>query len=366
MKIKILKEARIIKSSDDFDYNIGDELGSGRYGAVYAATDDDGNEYAIKVVSNRSGNGDREVLNYRLVDYARSNPIIAKHFPKTFATFKDEANNLVYIVMEKLTNKGVKSFRIGDLFPGKEASLRTMPDEDVYPEVDKSLRNRLYEMLKNDTSRKEAIRHVLFGDKKIEALDEAELELLNKAVTELIVPSYLSHPRIKNLDSKLHKNLMDRVMSLSNSDSKFMLLDETFSSLKQEYLDFPGALIFLFKIIKLANKPKLESRFVERFSMLVRRKVPMGIHGNSGTRPRDIDWYGLDPDSADAAFPEVASVRQAIKKLEDLTGLVARDMHDENVMVRESTGDLVIVDVGIFTKRDKLKENKIKVKILKK
>jgi hypothetical protein len=32
-------------------------------------------------------------------------------------------------------------------------------------------------------------------------------------------------------------------------------------------------------------------------------------------------------------------------------------MHDENVMVRESTGDLVIVDVGIFTTKDKLKEN---------
>ena len=48
-------------------------------------------------------------------------------------------------------------------------------------------------------------------------------------------------------------------------------------------------------------------------------------------------------------------------------------MHDENVMIRESTGDLVIVDLGLFsTERNSITESKdktikpvIKVKIIK-
>ena len=365
MKIRILNEAPIIRSEKDFNYNIGKELGTGRFGAVYEATDDHGNEYAIKVISNQSGNGDRELLNYRLVDYARINPVVAKHFPKVFATFNDEAKKLVYIVMEKLTNKGAKAFRIGDLFPGKEASLRTRPDEDIYPDVGKTLRRKLYELLKNDSSRNAGIRYILFGDRMKGGLSAEEEILFSNIKSELAIVSYLSHPSIEDLDGRLHKDLMDRVTSIGDYDSMSILVDESYSALKQEYLELPGALIFLFKILNLVGGAIETNRLVERFVFLVRRKVPMGIHGNSGTRPRDRDWYGLDPKASDEAFSEIASVRQAIKKLEERTGLVARDMHDENVMVRESTGDLVIVDVGIFTRRDKLKES-IKIKLVEK
>ena len=366
MKIRILKEAKIIKSEKDFNYNIGKELGTGRFGAVYEATDDHGNEYAIKVISNQNGNGDRELLNYRLVELAAGvSPIVAKHFPRTFATFNDEAKKLVYIVMEKLTNKGAKAFRIGDLFPGKEASLRTRPDEDIYPDVGKTLRRKLYELLKNDSSRNAGIRYILFGDRMKGGLSAEEEVLFSNIKSELAIVSYLSHPSIEDLKGRLHKDLMDRVTSIGDYDSMSILVDESFSALKQEYLELPGALIFLFKILNLVGGVIETNRLVERFVFLVRRKVPMGIHGNSGTRPRDRDWYGLDPKASDEAFSEIASIRQAIKKLESLTRLVARDMHDENVMVRESTGDLVIVDVGIFTTRDKLKES-IKIKLVEK
>ena len=42
--------------------------------------------------------------------------------------------------------------------------------------------------------------------------------------------------------------------------------------------------------------------------------------------------------------------QRAIAELKDITGLQARDMHDKNVMIRPQTGDIVIMDVGLFTK----------------
>ena len=123
MKIKIIKESRllkenveIIKNLQDFKYDLGKKLGSGKYGTVYEATDQEGNEYAIKEVDDSRGYGTEEALRYRIVSNARKEPLIAKHFPKTFAIFHNKENNKVYIVMEKLTSKGAKSLRIGDLF----------------------------------------------------------------------------------------------------------------------------------------------------------------------------------------------------------------------------------------------------------
>ena len=49
----------------------------------------------------------------------------------------------------------------------------------------------------------------------------------------------------------------------------------------------------------------------------------------------------------------------AINLLHQKTGLLAKDMHDQNVMKREGGGDIVIVDLGLFrpdrnvTKKDK-------------
>ena len=64
---------------------------------------------------------------------------------------------------------------------------------------------------------------------------------------------------------------------------------------------------------------------------------------------RSLDDSGVEKDQW-SAFKEAASIKKAIKDLRDLAGLDPRDMHDQNVMVRPQTGDIVIVDVGLFRK----------------
>jgi len=104
---------------------------------------------------------------------------------------------------------------------------------------------------------------------------------------------------------------------------------------------------------------------IKTFSDAIRKKSPMGIHGNTGTNYYDKAWYGMDKDISKQTFSEVDSIYNALEVLKKETGLVGRDMHDGNVLVRKSTGDLVIVDVGLFKDKSKVNENKIRIKILK-
>ena len=391
MKVKIIKESKflkenvqIIKNLEDFKYDLGKELGSGMYGTVYEGFDQFGNEYAVKEIDNSKGHGTKEAIKYRVVSNARKEFLIAKHFPETFAIFNDKENKKVYIVMEKLTNKGAKALRVGDLFPGLEGHADNDDDVDLYPDIDKTFRRKLYEMFQNDISRNYITKFILFGDNKI--IKPEEHRLLKKAVAETALTSYLKHPPIKKVDERLHVSLMDKVHDLPGVDSKLIFIDiEHFMSnpgmpdkLKFEFLEFPGVVVYFFNILKIANtsfltKPIDPTQMAKRFSQIIRKKTPVGIYGNYVADSDDEKWKGLDVDVSSEAFPEAKSILQAIKVLKLKTGLVARDMHDENVMVRESTGDLVIVDLGLFsTEKNSITESKLKnrpqykIKILKK
>ena len=85
---------------------------------------------------------------------------------------------------------------------------------------------------------------------------------------------------------------------------------------------------------------------LEEFIGLIRQWSPIGMTPGS-KNPRIT---GAPKDYVD--YPGIGSIKKAIEKLEELTGLVARDMHDENIMTRYGTKDLVIVDVGLFKRKE--------------
>ena len=74
------------------------------------------------------------------------------------------------------------------------------------------------------------------------------------------------------------------------------------------------------------------------------------VSGGEKLRPksglRGIDQYGNNLE-VDEEFPESIGIRQAMKKLFG-RGLRPFDVHSENVMMRPSTGDIVVVDLGRF------------------
>jgi hypothetical protein len=47
------------------------------------------------------------------------------------------------------------------------------------------------------------------------------------------------------------------------------------------------------------------------------------------------------------------SIREAMKELANITGLFAKDVHGGNIMIRPSTQDFVIVDLGLFKPKPK-------------
>jgi len=79
-----------------------------------------------------------------------------------------------------------------------------------------------------------------------------------------------------------------------------------------------------------------------------------------------IDWYrwaspvaispyatsggltGAPKKTKGAGYWGASSVIDAIHKLREVTGLEAGDLHHKNVLTREGTGDIVIVDLGWF------------------
>jgi hypothetical protein len=75
--------------------------------------------------------------------------------------------------------------------------------------------------------------------------------------------------------------------------------------------------------------------------------VPLSID-HKGKEWGDI---GLASDQAKKAFPEAEGIINAMRYLAKDEKFVPRDVHSENVMMRPSTGEMVIVDLGLFEKR---------------
>ena len=70
---------------------------------------------------------------------------------------------------------------------------------------------------------------------------------------------------------------------------------------------------------------------------------------STGVVPKGSAYLqGAPPETQGAGYPGVKTILKAIKDLEDITGLEAKDRHDRNILIRPETKDIVIVDVGLF------------------
>ena len=92
-----------------YDIDVGEELGSGQFGQVFAGISDEYGPVAIKAVK-RSGGSMNEVPNYLAVSAARSkSPYIAKHFPQVyFVDEKSDRNYKISLWRYLMCNKGTK------------------------------------------------------------------------------------------------------------------------------------------------------------------------------------------------------------------------------------------------------------------
>jgi hypothetical protein len=300
----------------------------------------------------------KEMSNYQTVQDARKkSKLIAKHFPKVFTMFSQD--RFGFIVMELLTNKGVKMNLVKDIFQGREGLVAPTGDA-VEIGVYKDIRRRMYTYLTNDRARNKIISTLLDG--------VAE-SIIERVQQELSSVSFLQIPALEaGKDDELYYKILNRMNEAFLYTARDAFLDG-FGELKKEYLTNPGLLVFIIKLMEILKEENMMDYYQRNvgiamsWSDFIRKGSAIGVHNRPEMARMD---RGGAPAEVGDAIGEAASIRKAIEELERLTGLAARDMHEDNVMIREYTGDIVIVDLGLFKPRSEVVEEKKKRKKRKK
>jgi hypothetical protein len=391
MKIKILKEARrgmpnfgrntsprYQRILEKLGYTLGDELGSGQFGAVFSVVRPNGEKAAVKIMSINGVKGgestvDKEINNYNTVQDARKkSKLVAKHFPKVYESFKESGYG--FIVMELLSNKGVKKNLIKDIFQGQEGTVAPTGDAVVQGAY-KDVRRRMYSYLTNEKSRNKILDKFLNG---------AGEETIHRVKQELSHLPFLQIPAfVAGKDDELYSKIKNRASDIllytaqdavfANPMEKEENEEEKKRDLKEEFKSNPGLLMFLVRLLEILKEEDLKFYYQNNIGIsmgwidFIRKASPVGIHNRPEVGKED-DYGGSGADIG-GAVTESQSIQAAIEELEVITGLAGRDMHDNNVMIRPYTEDIVIVDLGLFKPRAEVvqerKDLTMKIKIKK-
>lgn len=103
---------------------------------------------------------------------------------------------------------------------------------------------------------------------------------------------------------------------------------------------------------RLANHAISEAFSVIDY-MVQKAPIPLGV----AKKVSSVDTH--TPETA-ALFPEAQGLLNAINTLKKKYGFMAQDIHSRNVMARPESGDLVIVDLGLFKQKKKDPKEKAK------
>ena len=336
----------------DKDYQVKRVLGSGMFGTVVLAADPKFRDVAVKVLKKGSGIAKgprnfafkREIRNYQTVQSVRKkSKLIGKHFPKVFDIFTE--GEYGFIVLELLTDKGVMSNLVRDIFQGGEA-LMSPTGDSVEVGVYKNLRRRLYSYLIDDKSRNKIIAKLLDG---------ASEDTIKAAQQELTRLPFLELPAFnKEQNNELSMGVIERLEGVFSDPTAQDAFKDNEEKIKREFSTNPGVLMFIIKLMETVRERDITFYHQSQISIaiswinFIRKESPIGVHNRPELRLKDKG--GADPEVGDV-IPEAASIRKALEELEKMTGLAGRDMHEKNVMIRPSTGDIVIVDLGLFKPR---------------
>jgi serine/threonine protein kinase len=411
-----------IKMLEELGFEEVSKLGQGLMGVVYKVKNKKNIIHAIKIVKTGKievpipgsnppriirWSGEKEIRAYKALEKSKNpTPAMKKHFPEVL--FVKENNRVYLIGMELLTDKGSRSFKLQDLFQGPEGGLHPTDDMRVRGGW-KDLRRRMFTYLSKEESRNKILDDLLEN-----VPDDLKDKIKNEMATAGNYVGSRENPQ-------LEKKILEMVPKYVMKDAKNVFIakqagqafdwnpnDEDW--LKDKWRAMPGVAYFILKVLKLlkeyrpggdkkwiswdgqGEKPVADPDKTERWGtgykiltkagevdkthwwqnangiaqgfakfVLIGSPVPMHHKAPRGNRTAGAE------DKVAAVFPEAKSIRQALKDFEHLTGLVARDMHDKNAMIRPESGEIVIVDLGMFRPESelKLREQKTNKKIIK-
>jgi serine/threonine protein kinase len=368
-------------------------LGRGQYGRVYLGEYVDSDlECAVKIVGlGRSKNIpknmiDQEIGNYNKVSKAReNNEDIWTHFPEVYDSwiYDDEDGlgfYLGFIVMEKLkpATEEQNAF-IPDLYSWL-ARRNPMDIEDIelhYKEKKDLTKRATYWARDLDY-----VTRVfdMYDDlmRRNEPIDDSDKEEYDKILTTVSKSSLKRYERMADRDPEKIKALIkDRMQKLGYWATNFEWLDGRDILDKDLGPDSYIKLIWADLIYALARVGYFTNTPEREINQMIKEMSAEVINGYRKTTgfPTSFKSGGelsKDKKDRDSQFAPAQDLYNAMRELYKQTGLLSKDVHDGNVMVRDGSNDLVIVDLGLFkqlrkpTKLSVKESRKYRIKLLTK
>jgi serine/threonine protein kinase len=335
-----------------YDIEVGKQLGEGQYGKVFYGVSDQFGPVAIKMIARGMPNTrqpvsfNRELRNYQKVSDARSkSTYIAKHFPEVYHVDEKTVPEFGFIVMEILdVLEGYQYETISNLFGGFNTALAPYEDEKEASGTFRSRANRLYTLFKNKEAQKSILEDV---DAAFYGIEDVILPVVKEFFSYL--DGYVS--RVKDNNRSMQALSF---MPLSQKAQDY-LTNHFNGSEKTMFQDAPWLLTLIVnQLTALLDHDPTEALFLQHHESLIRYWVEY-IRKSSPIGLKDRDPRAFSPEDEGApdeqwkAFKEASSIKKAISDLKQIAGIQVKDVHDKNVMVRPQTGDLVIMDLGLFS-----------------
>jgi len=349
-------------------FELGKKLGEGAYGRVYAGeSHETGLDCAIKVVGLGSRSIPREAIVKEINVYKKTSDArekhdaIWRHFPEVYESWiYDDEDGLGYvlgfIIMEKLvpaTNEE-KAF-IPDLF-SILATRHPMDIEDVKGNY----------KIKKDLSKRAAfwardLNHVtkvfdMYDDlmRRNEPIDSSDKEEYQQILSSVSQSALKRYERMAdNAPDKIKRLIKDRMRKLGYWAFDFEWLDGRDALENDLGANSYIKLIWADLIYAVARIGYMTNTPESQINQMVKEMSAEVINGyRKGTGfPVSFRYGGELYQTNTEREKEMAPARDLYKAMQALykvTGLLAKDMHDDNVMKREGSNDLVISDMGLF------------------
>lgn len=381
-ELNVVRLEKLINVSD-MEY-----LSAGRFGSVFKATHPEYGNIALKVLSLDSGKSDsdfagadpvkvrQEISNYENVGIAvDSNDQVAKHFPKIYDVgMKRDGDDVIgYVIMELIKPSPYSQEIINTLFSGVERIARIEnedwwtpdpigPEGELYGK-ELSIDRKTENIFLHDQESVKGMIKELWDQIKTEldwtSMDEEQLSSLIQAGSEDITKiTETIHGLFRNYftnieaisDSAIESRYNQaRNVVLGASSTASSKLNNLQSIIDSDYGSRPvaklGVMAVTAAIIEFLKRFPLKDSF-DYF-------LP-GWLQDAITYPKMFEvipahYYSSGLKDVREDIPEAAvSLEKSFKALKDEVGLVPRDLHSLNVMVKDDTGGIVIVDVGSF------------------
>jgi len=343
------------KAMQVHNIDIDKKIGSGMFGIVYYGISDSLGPVAVKQLERSEGV--KEIQRYKEVDLARQkSSFVAKHFPKVHLVQDDAKTDpkYVYIVLEILgVEQGYQREVIDMLF-------RTAGTSQDSNKFSRPTGNKIF---------------VLFKDEKTQSLVYQKFNKFfnNKlAFLKPVFNKYFSYFYDFVQNKKYSKKIADSITDLPISkdfDVEYVMKSgmelqrasiDSVEKLKMRFKDNPWYLAFIVMQLKELLKKdeelfnELHIRIMTYWVDFYDKSTVMGTSDNEedSNTPHDRNFYqtsGL-PKQQSSLFKESDSLKKAISDLRKLAKLQVRDLKADNTMIRPETGDIVIVDLGLFKK----------------